>query len=375
MICKVLHKSSECNARVSQLVTDHGVIETPIFMPVGTQATVKAIEQRELLEIGTQILLSNTYHLYLRPGTEVLEKAGGLHSFMNWNKPILTDSGGFQIFSLSGLRKIFDDGVEFKSHIDGSSHYFTPEKVIGIQRSIGSDIIMVLDECLENPSSLKDVENSIELTYNWAKKSKIQFDSTVSNYGFKQFLFGIIQGSVYKELRTKSAEQLNSLNFDGYAIGGLAVGEENELMYDIVEHTVESMFAEKPRYLMGVGTPEDLLNCIERGIDMFDCVLPTRNARNAQLFTSKGKLKIRNLENKFNNNSPDEESDSYTSKNFSVAYLRHLFMSNEILAAQLATIHNLRFYLKLMEDAKQAIIEDRFLAFKRDFLRKYNSVI
>lgn len=374
MFFKVLNKSSECNARVTQVITENGVIETPIFMPVGTQAAVKAIEQRELVEIGTQIILSNTYHLYLRPGTEVLENAGGLHCFMNWNKPILTDSGGFQIFSLSGLRKIYKDGVEFKSHLDGSTHYFTPEKVVEIQRSIGADIIMVLDECLPNPSDYSDVEKSIELTYNWAKKSKIHFDSTKNNYRLNQFLFGIIQGSIYKDLRIKSAEDLNNLNFDGYAIGGLAVGEENDVMYGIVEHIVEHMIKDKPRYLMGVGTPEDLLNCIEFGIDMFDCVLPTRNARNAQLFTSTGKLKLRNLENKFNYNSPDNESDSYTAKNFTVAYLRHLFMSNEILAAQLATLHNLRFYVKLMEDAKKAIKDDKFLAFKRDFLRKYNSV-
>lgn len=307
------------------------------------------------------------------PGEDVISKANGLHKFMNWNKPILTDSGGFQIFSLSGLRKVSDEGVEFQSHIDGSSHFFTPERVINIQRVLGSDIMMVLDECLENPAEYKKVEESVKLTSEWARKSKHEFDRTKPKYGNIQFLFGIVQGSVYPDLRKRCAMDLTEIGFDGYAIGGLAVGEENELMYDTVEHTIEFMDETKSRYLMGVGTPEDLLNTIERGVDMFDCVMPTRNARNGMIFTTRGKLKLKNLENKYNFNSPDEETDSYTSTNFSVAYLRHLFISDEILAAQLATIQNLRFYLKLMEDSRKAIEENRFLNFKNYFLDKYNN--
>ncbi|MGA2668475.1 MAG: tRNA guanosine(34) transglycosylase Tgt [Ignavibacteria bacterium] len=373
MFFKVLSKDKDSKARVCEVNTAHGTFQTPIFMPVGTQATVKAIEPRELDEIGVKIVLGNTYHLYLRPGEEVLHKAKGLHNFMGWEKPILTDSGGFQVFSLSGLRKVYDDGVEFRSHIDGSTHNFTPEKVINIQRAIGSDIMMVLDECLENPAEFEKVKESVKLTTNWAKKSKTEFDRTETLYGFPQFLFGIIQGSIYKDLRKQSVEDIIELDFDGYAIGGLAVGEENGEMYDVVEYTTGLMLEEKPRYLMGVGTPEDLLNAIERGVDMFDCVMPTRNARNATLFTTNGKLRLKNLENKLNFESPDTETDSYTSKNFSVAYLRHLFMSDEILGAQLATIHNLRFYTKLMEDARTAVLENRFLEFKSSFLQKYNS--
>ena len=372
MFFKVLSKDTETNARVCEVTTSHGAFQTPIFMPVGTQATVKAIEQRELVEVGAEIILGNTYHLYLRPGEDVLKQAGGLHRFMNWSKPVLTDSGGFQVFSLSGLRKINSDGVEFKSHLDGSTHFFSPEKVVQIQRAIGSDIMMVLDECLENPAEYNIVKESVKLTTSWAKKSKEEFAKTQAEYGIRQFLFGIVQGSVYEELRKQSALDLNELDFDGYAIGGLAVGEENEVMYDIVEYTTGFMDENKPRYLMGVGTPEDLLNAIERGIDMFDCVMPTRNARNGTIFTSRGKLRLKNLENKFNFNSPDESSDSYTARNFSVAYLRHLFMSDEILAAQLATIHNLRFYLKIMEDSRRAILENRFCDFKKAFLEKYN---
>jgi queuine tRNA-ribosyltransferase len=371
MFFKVLSKDKDSKARVCEVNTAHGTFQTPIFMPVGTQAAVKAIEPRELEEVGAQIILGNTYHLYLRPGEEVLHNAGGLHKFMNWNRPILTDSGGFQVFSLSGLRKVYEDGVEFRSHIDGSTHKFTPEKVVDIQRKIGADIMMVLDECLENPAEYEKVKESVKLTSRWAKKSKDEFCRTEGLYGNRQYIFGIIQGSVYKDLREQSLEELAELDFDGYAIGGLAVGEENGVMYDIVDHVTSRMPDNKPRYLMGVGTPEDLLNAIERGVDMFDCVMPTRNARNAMLFTSKGKLRLKNLENKLNFGSPDIETDSYTSRNFSVAYLRHLFMSDEILGAQLATIHNLRFYLKLMEDSRAAIQAGRFSEFKKKFLDKY----
>jgi len=373
MFFKVLSQDSGCKARVSEIITDRGTFQTPIFMPIGTQAAVKAIEHRELEEIGAKIILGNTYHLYLRPGMEVLEQAGGLHKFMNWNKPILTDSGGFQVFSLSALRKVSADGVEFKSHLDGSTHIFTPENVVNFQRSIGSDIMMVLDECIEHPADHSVAEKSIKLTSDWARRCRKEFENTKHKYGKRQFLFGIIQGSTHEELRKASAESLSEMDFDGYAIGGLAVGEENLLMYEIVEYTAGCMPEDKPKYLMGVGTPEDLLNSIERGVDMFDCVMPTRNARNGTMFTSHGKLRLKNLENKFNFNSPDDEVESYTSRNFSVAYLRHLFMSDEILAAQLATIHNLSFYIKLMENSRKAIIENRFMEFKRSFLEKYNS--
>jgi len=375
MFFKVLSQDSNSKARVSEITTSHGSFQTPIFMPVGTQATVKAIEQRELVEIGAKIILGNTYHLYLRPGTDVLNKAGGLHKFMNWNKPILTDSGGFQVFSLSALRKISDLGAEFKSHLDGSMHMFTPQKVVNIQREIGSDIMMVLDECLENPAEFSKVESSVKLTSAWAKRSREEFLNTSPLYGHKQFQFGIIQGSTYKELRKRSALELAEMDFDGYAIGGLAVGEENSVMYDIVEHTEEFMPQDKPRYLMGVGTPEDLLNAIERGVDMFDCVMPTRNARNATMFTSRGKLRLRNLDNKFNFGVIDDEVSSYTSDNFTPAYLRHLFMCDEMLAAQLTTIHNLRFYLNLVERSREAILNNSFLDFKKSFLEKYNSGI
>jgi queuine tRNA-ribosyltransferase len=372
MFFKVLSQDTNSKARVCEVITDHGTFQTPIFMPVGTQGAVKAIQQRELDEIGAKIILSNTYHLYLRPGMEVIEQAGGLHKFMNWNHPLLTDSGGFQVFSLSALREVNKDGVEFRSHIDGSLHYFTPAKVIQIQRVIGSDIIMVLDECIENPAEHEKVKLSVQLTIEWAKKSKHEFDSSKPLYDNKQFLFGIIQGSTFQDLRKQSVEELNELNFDGYAIGGLAVGEANHVMYDIVDFTTDYMFKDKPRYLMGVGTPEDLLKSIELGIDMFDCVMPTRNARNGTIFTSCGKIRLKNLENKLNFESLDKDTDSYASRNFSVAYLRHLFVSDEILAAQLATIQNLRFYMKLMEDSRNAILENRFLEFKKSFLEKYN---
>lgn len=371
-LLKVLYKDPDSKARVCEITTPHGTFQTPIFMPVGTQAAVKAIEHRELEEIGAGIILSNTYHVYLRPGEDVIKSAGGLHKFMSWDKPILTDSGGFQVFSLSDLRKVSEEGVEFRSHIDGSLHFFTPEKVVRLQRVIGSDIMMVLDECVENPASYKKVTESVELTSNWALRCKNEYVATTGLCEHRQMLFGIVQGSTYKDLRRKSTEGLLETGFDGYAIGGLAVGEENEVMYDITDYVTDLIPFDKARYLMGVGSPEDLLNAVERGVDMFDCVMPTRNARNGMLFTSKGKLRLRNLENKFNFESPDEDSDSYTAKNFSVAYLRHLFMSDEILAAQLATIHNLRFYIRLMENIRTAIAENRFSEYKKMFLEKFS---
>jgi queuine tRNA-ribosyltransferase len=360
----------EKKARAGYIETDHGIIETPVFMPVGTQGTVKAINQRYLEEIQTQIVLSNTYHLYLRPGTEVLEKAGGLHSFMNWKKPVLTDSGGYQVFSLSDLRKLKPDGVEFKSHLDGSRHFFTPDKVVNIQRSIGSDIMMSLDECTPYPCDYEYAAKSKKLTSDWAILNKEAFENTKPLYGFNQYLFGIIQGSVYKDLREESAKDLIGQDFDGYAIGGLAVGEPVELMYEITGFTSDIMPEEKPRYLMGVGRPENLLESIERGIDMFDCVMPTRNGRNSYLFTSSGVLAMRNAKYKDDFSVIDTECDCYTCKNYTKAYLRHLFIAGEILALELASIHNLYFYLSLMREARKKIIEGNFIEWKREKIQK-----
>jgi len=356
-------KSSK--ARVGEFKTDHGVVQTPIFMPVGTQGTVKAITQRVLEnDINAEIVLSNTYHLYLRPGTTILEKAGGLHQFMNWNRPILTDSGGFQVYSLSDLRKLNKDGVEFRSHLDGSTHFFSPQKVIEIQRSIGSDIMMPLDECTPYPCEYEYAKKSKELTSEWAVLNKKTFDETKPLYGHKQYLFGIIQGSVYKDLREASAKDLVNLDFDGYAIGGLAVGEPTETMYELVDFTTGFMPVDKPRYLMGVGRPENILEAIARGIDMFDCVMPTRNARNAYLFTSNGIVSMRNAAYKDDMDPLDKECDCYTCKNFSKAYLRHLFNSKEVLALELATIHNLTFYLNLVREARKRIVDGSFIEWK-----------
>ena len=368
------HTEKYSKARAGTLETDHGKIDTPVFMPVGTAGSVKAIHQRELKDdIKAQIILGNTYHLYLRPGLEVLSAIGGIHNFMNWNKPILTDSGGFQIFSLSTLRKIKDEGVQFSSHLDGTRYFFTPEKIIEIQRIIGSDIIMPLDECLENPVDKKNAAKSLALTTQWEKRCLEYFKKSRPEYGFKQFLFGICQGSTYEDLRKEHIDILTQLDFSGYSIGGLAVGEEIKTMYDVVDFSTDLLPVNKPRYLMGVGTPVDLLECISRGIDMFDCVIPTRNARHGRLFTTYGEVNLRNAKLKFNFNSPDEECNTYTSENFSLAYLRHLFISNEILGMQLATIHNLGFYLKLMKEIRKAIKENKFSEFKQDFLNKYLS--
>lgn len=364
----VHHKDSNTKARVGEFVTGHGVVQTPIFMPVGTQGTVKAVNQQILeKEIDAEIVLSNTYHLYLRPGTRILEHAGGLHKFMNWNRPILTDSGGFQVYSLTELRKLKEDGVEFSSHLDGSKHFFTPEKVIGIQRSIGSDIMMPLDECTPFPCDYDYAKRSKELTTRWALKNKEAFDATNPLYGHEQFLFGIIQGSVYKELRESSANDLRKINFDGYAIGGLAVGEPTELMYELVDFTTDFMPEDKPRYLMGVGRPENILEAIARGVDMFDCVMPTRNARNAYLFTSQGIVSMRNAAYKDDHTPLDPNCSCYTCRKFSKAYLRHLFNAREILALELATIHNLKFYLDLVREARIRIIDSTFLEWKNNF--------
>ncbi|MBU2492744.1 MAG: tRNA guanosine(34) transglycosylase Tgt [Bacteroidetes bacterium] len=367
----VTHKSADCKARAGSFKTDHGIVETPIFMPVGTQGSVKAVPQRIVeTEINAPIILGNTYHLYLRPTPQILEEAGGLHKFMNWNRSILTDSGGFQVYSLADIRKLKKDGVEFQSHLDGSKHFFTPEKVIGIQRSIGSDIMMVLDECTPYPCDYDYAKKSKDLTSDWAALNKEAFVNSKPLYGHKQFLFGIIQGSVYKDLRESSAKDLIKLDFDGYAIGGLAVGEPAGDMYDITDFTTDIMPEDKPRYLMGVGRPENILNSIERGVDMFDCVMPTRNARNAYLFTSRGILTIRNAVYKNDFTPVDQNCGCYTCSSFTRAYLRHLFIAKEILAYELATIHNLTFYLNLVREARKRIIDNSFVNWKQEIIKK-----
>jgi len=364
-------KDTNSKARAGWFETDHGKVETPIFMPVGTQGTVKAVNQTYLAdEIKAQIVLSNTYHLYLRPGTEILEAAGGLHKFMNWQKPILTDSGGYQVFSLSELRKLKSDGVEFKSHLDGSKHFFTPEKVIGIQRSIGSDIMMVLDECAPFPCDYDYAKNSVQLTSNWAVSNKEAFVRSSPLYDHKQFQFGIIQGSIYKDLREKSVNDLLKLDFDSYAIGGLAVGEPIEQMYELVDFTTDFMPDDRPRYLMGVGKPENILESIALGIDMFDCVMPTRNARNANVFTWNGNLSMRNAKYKDDFKPLDEKCSCYTCRNYTRAYLRHLFIAEEIVALELASIHNLYFYLQLVTQARKNIIDGDFLDWKNKIVNE-----
>ncbi|CUT04756.1 tRNA guanosine(34) transglycosylase Tgt [Candidatus Kryptobacter tengchongensis] len=361
---------TKTSARAGLIYTDHGVIETPVFMPVGTQGTVKAVEQRELIEIGARIILGNTYHLYLRPGIDIIYKAGGLHKFISWDRGILTDSGGFQIFSLAQFRKISKDGVKFQSHIDGSYHFFTPESVVEIQRILGSDIMMCLDECTPYPCDYDYAFKSNQLTIEWAKRAREKFDNTEPLYGHSQAIFGIVQGSIYPEIRAKSVEELLKLEFDGYAIGGLAVGEPVEIMYQITEFTASLLPQNKPRYLMGVGTPENILESISRGIDMFDCVIPTRNGRNATLYTRNGKFSIKNAIYKEDFTPVDPECNCYTCRNFTKAYLRHLFNADEILALQLASIHNLAFYIWLVGEARKHIVQGDFLEWKDIMLQR-----
>jgi queuine tRNA-ribosyltransferase len=339
-------------------------------MPVGTQGSVKAIEQRELIEAGAQIILGNTYHLYLRPGTDIVRAAGGLHKFIGWNRPILTDSGGYQLFSLTDLREIEETGVTFRSHLDGSEHVFTPESVMRIQRELGADIVMVLDECTPYPCDESYARQSNELTLRWAQRCREAFDAAAPLYGYEQLLFGIVQGSVFPDIRKSCARGLTDLGFDGYALGGLAVGEPAQVMYEMIETCEPLLPSEKPRYLMGVGTPENLLEAIERGMDMFDCVLPTRNGRNANLFTRRGTLNLRNAAYKSDFTPVDSECSCYLCSNFSRAYLRHLFVVKEILAYQLATIHNLTFYLWLMREAREAIVQKRYMPWKRSVLER-----
>lgn len=363
---ELIKTCKQTGARLGRLHTPHGVIETPIFMPVGTQATVKAMTPEELKEIGSQIILSNTYHLYMRPGHDLIERAGGLHKFMNWDKPILTDSGGFQVFSLGPLRKIKEEGVEFRSHLDGSKHFLSPEKATEIQNALGSDIIMAFDECAPYPADRQYVKNSLERTTRWLERCK-----AAHKYPEKQALFGIVQGGMYKELREQSAKEITAIDLPGYAIGGLSVGEPKDMMYEVLDYTVPLLPEDKPRYLMGVGSPDDILEGVLRGIDMFDCVLPTRIARNGTAMTSQGKVVVRNASYAEDFTSLDPECDCYTCKNYTKAYLRHLIKCNEILGARLLTIHNLHFLLKMMENVREAIKEDRLLDYKKDFFEKY----
>jgi queuine tRNA-ribosyltransferase len=361
----LLHSDSVSKARVGALHTDHGVIETPIFMPVGTAGTVKAVTQQDLkTEVNADIILGNTYHLYLRPGTKILREAGGLHKFNGWDRPILTDSGGYQVYSLEGNRKIKEEGVTFKSHIDGSSHFFSPENVMDIQREIGADIIMAFDECAPYPCDKKYAKASMEMTHRWLDRCIKRMSETEPLYGYEQSLFPIVQGSTYPDLRKESAEKIASVGSDGCAIGGLSVGEPHEEMYAMTELVCDILPADKPRYLMGVGTPANILECIALGVDMFDCVMPTRNARNGQLFTWNGILNMRNKkwENDF---SPlDPAGPSYVDQFYSKAYVRHLFVAQEILALQIASLHNLAFYLDLVREARKQILSGTFAAWK-----------
>lgn len=358
-------KSGE--ARAGLINTAHGVIETPIFMPVGTRASVKTLWQEDLEEIKAQIILGNTYHLYLRPGHELIEKMGGLHEFMSWHGPILTDSGGYQVFSLSDINKLTEEGVTFQSHIDGSKHLITPEKSMEIQRALGSDIVMAFDECPKLPATKETLKTSMELTHRWAKRCKsVELKE-------HQNLFGIIQGGLHQDLRTESMQGLIDLNFDGYALGGLSVGEKNEEMVDFCKSFVPTMPEDKPRYLMGVGKPLDVLNGIKSGLDMFDCVLPTRNARNGQFLTTHGPLNIKKARFLEDKDAPDPECSCKVCKRYSRSYIRHLFMVGEYLAGQLISFHNIHFYLEMVRGAREAIFKGEFDDFYRKFYNNYSS--
>lgn len=379
---QLLHTSGQ--ARRGILNTAHGPVQTPFFMTIGTVGAIKGLVPEEIRQLGGEVILSNTYHLHLRPGENTVQKAGGLHKFMHWDGPILTDSGGFQVFSLSGIRKLTEEGVEFQSHLNGERIFLTPEKAIEIQMKLGSDIMMVLDECPAANQTREYVEKSLELTTRWAKRCKEQFERGAKNVeriaemqksspltaDRSPLVFSIVQGGMHADLRKRSAQALIEIGFDGYAIGGLSVGEPNEVMYQILNEVVPVLPEDKPRYLMGVGTPQDILEAVERGVDMFDCVLPTRNARHGHLFTSQGVIRIRRKEFKEDFSPLDPECECYTCKNFTKAYLRHLHISGEILGLRLNTMHNIAYYLNLMKQIRQAIEEDRFWEFKAEVLRK-----
>ena len=368
---EIQYTDPKSGARSGKITTDHGEIETPIFMPVGTQASVKAVHFSELKQdIGAKIILGNTYHLYLRPGIEIIEKAGGLHKFNGWDRPILTDSGGFQVFSLAANRKLHEEGAEFRSHIDGSKHLFTPENVMDIQRSIGADIIMAFDECTPGDADYNYAKKSLELTERWLDRCISRFSGTENRYGYEQSLFPIVQGCVYPDLRKRAAENVASKGAAGNAIGGLAVGEPTEKMYEMIELVNEILPKDKPRYLMGVGTPANLLEGIERGVDMFDCIMPTRNGRNGQLFTKNGILNMRNKKWADDFSPIEEDGASIVDTLYTKAYLRHLFIVNEILALQIASIHNLAFYLWLVKEARKHIISGDFISWKNTIINR-----
>ena len=373
MFFKLTHTSSKSNARVGKVSTDRGKIDTPIFMPVGTLGSVKGVFQHDLdKKINAQIILSNNYHLYLRPGVDIVNKAGGLHKFINWDKPILTDSGGYQVFSLSNNVKIKSEGVYFSSHIDGSKHLFTPESVIKSQNSIGSDIMMVLDECLPYPCEYSYAKSSLDLTHDWLDRSIEELNKTKDLYGHRQFMFPIVQGGTFKDLRIKSSEYIAAKDLPGNAIGGLSVGEPKEIIYENVDLVCSYLPKDKPRYLMGVGTPENILECISLGVDMFDCVMPTRNGRNGMLFTSEGTINIKNKkwEKDF---SPIDPNLNFYSSDYSKAYLRHLIINKEILGSQIASFHNLNFYLWLVKEAREKIIKGTFEDWKKSMIIKLNN--
>ncbi len=357
----LLHQSSECPARCGRVSTLHGSFDTPVFMPVGTLGTVKAITPENLAELRAQIILGNTYHLFIRPGHELVRSFGGLHDFMHWDKPILTDSGGFQIFSLKELAKITEEGAAFRSHMDGAKLFLSPEKAVQVQEALGADIMMVLDTCIPYPASLDEAAEATALTARWAKRCR----EAQSDTG--RLLFGILQGSMYPELRKPAAEELIEIGFDGYALGGLSVGEPKELMHEMLDVSVHLLPDSHPKYLMGVGTPEDLVEGVYRGVDMFDCVMPTRNARNGMLFTSTGRVVIKNSRYREDHGPVDKHCGCYTCRHYSRAYLRHLFQCREILAYQLNSIHNLHYYCSLMADMRQAIAKDRFTAWRQEF--------
>ena len=371
MTFEIQHSDPNSNARAGKITTDHGDIETPIFMPVGTVASVKAVHFHELKEdIKAQIILGNTYHLFMRPGIDTLERAGGLHKFNGWDKPILTDSGGYQVFSMSANRKLKEEGATFRSHIDGSKHLFTPENVVDIQRTIGADIFMAFDECTPGTADYQYAKKSMELTHRWLDRGLTHFDRTEPKYGYTQTYFPIVQGCIYPDLRRQSAEFIASQNREGNAIGGLAVGEPIDKMYEMIEIVNEILPKDKPRYLMGVGTPQNILEGIERGVDMFDCVMPTRNGRNGMLFTSHGVMNMRNERWKNDFSPLDEYGTSYVDSSYSKAYLRHLFISKELLAMQIASIHNLAFYLWLVGEARKHIQAGDFTTWKKGMIEE-----
>lgn len=374
MTFQLQHTDSKSNARAGLITTDHGQIETPIFMPVGTCGSVKGVHIHEVKDdVKAQIILGNTYHLYLRPGLEVLKKAGGLHKFNGFDKPMLTDSGGFQVFSLSGIRKLKEEGCEFRSHIDGSKHFFSPERVMDIERTIGADIMMALDECTPGTADFNYAKKSMEMTHRWLDRCIKRFNETEPKYGYSQALFPIVQGCTYTDLRKQSAEYIASKNAEGNAIGGLAVGEPTEVMYEMIEVVNEILPKDKPRYLMGVGTPMNILEGIERGVDMFDCVMPTRNGRNGMLFTKDGIINMKNKKWEFDFSPIEENGASYVDTAYTKAYLRHLFHAQELLALQIASIHNLAFYLWLVGEARQHIIAGDFTSWKAATMKRIST--